>query len=496
MTLPTEFTSQILQLLPQEEAEKLLHAIENTEPSVAVRLNAAKCNPTDSAPVTCERVPWCSRGFYLSERQPFTFDPLLHAGAYYVQDASSMILQHIVEQLVTEPVRYLDLCAAPGGKTTAAIDALPHGSLMVTNEIMPDRARVLLENVVKWGNPHCVVTSDSSDRIGTLTHFFDVVAADVPCSGEGMFRKDAEAVAQWSPRLVEQCAGRQREIIDNIWQALRPGGIFIYSTCTYNRTEDEAMVEYIMAEYEAESIDLHFPEEWLVLPGIDTEAHCYRFMPHRTRGEGLFVAVLRKPGDEPHAQVAASGKKGLKDLGGKGNFGGKQGKKQPNANFSAKAGKNASFCVPAEAHSWLDGDFVLTSDATGTVSAIPAEFSGEIAALRSAVRVLHAGVEVATLKGRDAVPSQSLALSTVLNRKAFAMAELDYATAIAYLRGESITLPDASLPRGIVAVSYRGMVLGFVKNLGNRANNLYPREWRIKSTHIPSAAPKILPTAE
>ena len=492
MTLSTEFTSQILQLLPQVEAEKLFHAIENTEPSVAIRLNAAKCNPADAAQVPGERVPWCRRGFYLSERQPFTFDPLLHAGAYYVQDASSMILQHIVEQLVTEPVRYLDLCAAPGGKTTAAIDALPHGSLMVTNEIMPDRARVLLENVVKWGNPDCVVTSDSSDRFGSLSHFFDVIAADVPCSGEGMFRKDAEAMAQWSPRLVEQCAERQREIIDNIWQALRPGGLFIYSTCTYNRAEDEAMVEYIMAEYSAESIDLHFPEEWLVHPGIGTKAHCYRFMPHRTRGEGLFVAVLRKPGNEPHAQVAASGKKGIKDMGGKG----KQGKKLPKANFSAKAGKNASINVPAEAHSWLDGDFVLTSDAIGTVSAIPAEFSGEIAALRSAVRVLHAGVEVATLKGRDAVPSQSLALSTVLNRKAFAMAELDYATAIAYLRGESITLPDASLPRGIVAVSYRGMVLGFVKNLGNRANNLYPREWRIKSTHIPSAAPKILPTAK
>ena len=200
MTLSTEFTSQILQLLPQVEAEKLFHAIENTEPSVAIRLNAAKCNPADAAQVPCERVPWCRRGFYLSERQPFTFDPLLHAGAYYVQDASSMILQHIVEQLVTEPVRYLDLCAAPGGKTTAAIDALPHGSLMVTNEIMPDRARVLLENVVKWGNPDCVVTSDSSDRFGSLSHFFDVIAADVPCSGEGMFRKDAEAMAQWSPR--------------------------------------------------------------------------------------------------------------------------------------------------------------------------------------------------------------------------------------------------------------------------------------------------------
>ncbi|MGN1245092.1 MAG: rRNA cytosine-C5-methyltransferase, partial [Muribaculaceae bacterium] len=424
-----------------------------------------------------ERVPWCSHGFYLDERQPFTFDPLLHAGAYYVQDASSMIIEHIVGQLVTSPVRYLDLCAAPGGKTTAAINALPEGSLMVTNEIMPDRARVLLENVVKWGNPNCVVTSDSSDRLGTLTHFFDVVAADVPCSGEGMFRKDAEAVAQWTPRLVEQCAERQREIIGNIWHALRPGGIFIYSTCTYNRTEDEAMVEHIMAEYGAESIDMHFPEEWRVHPAIGTDAHCYRFMPHRTRGEGLFVAVLRKPGDEPHAEATASGKKG--------NQGGKK-------KLKGNQGKASVAAIPAEAQKWLCGDFILTADAEGSITATPQAFAGEIAMLRSAVRVLHAGVEVATIKGHDAVPAQSLALSTALNGEAFARVELDYPTAIAYLRGESITLTHNAIPRGIVAVSYRGMVLGFVKNLGNRANNLYPREWRIKSTHAPATPPQIL----
>lgn len=458
MTVYPDFSSQISALLPAKEAEALLHAIQSTPPSVAIRLNTAKCR---SLP-TAAQVPWCSRGFYLDERVPFTFDPMLHAGAYYVQDASSMILQLIVERLVSSPVRYLDLCAAPGGKTTAALDALPEGSLMVTNEIMPDRARILLENVAKWGNPQCVVTSDSSDRFAALSGFFDVIAADVPCSGEGMFRKDAEAVAQWSPRLVEQCAVRQREIVDNAWQALRPGGIFIYSTCTYNRAEDEEMVEYLVAKHGAESIGLRFPDEWRILPGIATTAHCYRFMPHRTRGEGLFVAVVRKPGNAPHAVVAP-----------------KRAKSSPRTAI-----------VPKEVNGWLNGNFAFAADEKGIISALPMAHTDEVALLRSKVRVLSAGVQVAATKGRDVVPAHHLALSTALNRSAFPCCEVDYTTAIAYLRGESIILADA--PRGYVAVTYRGLPLGFAKNLGNRANNLYPREWRIKSTHIPELPPQVI----
>lgn len=467
MTLSPDFKSQISAILPHDEAEALFHAIESTEPSVAVRHNAAKAPlagiySDKSDTTTIEPVPWCSRGFYLDERQPFTFDPLLHAGAYYVQDASSMILQHIVGCLVDAPVRYLDLCAAPGGKTTAAIDALPEGSLMITNEIMPDRARILLENVVKWGNPGCVVTSDSSGSFAALTGFFDVIAADVPCSGEGMFRKDAEAVSQWTPRLVEQCAVRQREIVGNAWQALRPGGIFIYSTCTYNRTEDEEMVEYMVAEYGAESISLNFPHEWHILPGIATKAHCYRFMPHHTRGEGLFVAVLRKPGNAPHANAAPK---------------------------RAKSSSRTAV-VPKEVKDWLVGDFTFSADDKGFIGALPSAHINEIALICSKVRVLSAGVPVATLKGRDVVPAHPLALSVALNRGSFPCCEADYATAIAYLRGESITLTDA--PKGYVAITYRGLPLGFVKNLGNRANNLYPREWRIKSTHIPAIPPQII----
>ena len=228
------------------------------------------------------------------------------------------------------------------------------------------------------------------------------------------------------------------------------------------------MVEHLISEYDAESIDLCFPDEWLVRNGIGTDAHCYRFMPHRTRGEGLFVAALRKPGNAPHAAIQPS----------------KPGKK------GKSAGKEPQ--LPKAVGTWVNGDYAVSTAESGSVIALPASHSSEIAMLRSKVRVLHAGVEIATIKGHDAVPAQSLALSTALNADAFPVAELDYATAIAYLRGESITLTDSSVPRGFAIVAYRGLPLGFVKNLGNRANNLYPKEWRIKSTHIPDTPPQII----
>ena len=204
MKLSEGFIEQLRGLLP-DEWEALVEAITSTEPSVAVRVNEAR---GVSAPDGFRRVPWCGQGFYLDGRPAFTFDTDWHAGCYYVQDASSMFITHVIKHLVHGPVRYLDLCAAPGGKTTAAIQALPQDSLVVANEIMPPRARVLADNVIRWGNPRCVVTSNAPAHMGRLTHFFDVIAADVPCSGEGMMRKDDEAVAQWSPTLVDQCAQR------------------------------------------------------------------------------------------------------------------------------------------------------------------------------------------------------------------------------------------------------------------------------------------------
>lgn len=290
--LPILFRQQMLALLP-DEADALLQAL-RTEPSVAVRVNRRKATP----PPTDDHVAWCRSGIYLDARRQFTFDPLLHSGCYYVQDASSMFISHVLSQVAgNSPVAYLDLCAAPGGKTTAAIDALPDGSLVVANEIDSRRVQILRENVVKWGYPHCVVTNSDASRLGKLHEAFDIVAADMPCSGEGMMRKDDEAVAQWTPALVEQCAARQREIASDIWQALKPGGIFIYSTCTFNRAENEDMIDFLVRSLGAEPVDIVSDPSWGIHKGVDTPYPCFRFMPHLTRGEGLFMAVVRKNGE-------------------------------------------------------------------------------------------------------------------------------------------------------------------------------------------------------
>ena len=441
-------------LLP-DEWEALTTAITSSEPSVAVRVNEARgVNVPDGA----RRVPWCGQGFYLDDRPAFTFDTDWHAGRYYVQDASSMFIAHVIRHLVQEPVRYLDLCAAPGGKTTAAVQALPPHSMVVANEIVPPRARVLADNVIRWGHPRCAVTSNAPAQVGKLTNFFDVIAADVPCSGEGMMRKDDEAVAQWSPQLVEQCAQRQREILTDVWSALRPGGLLIYSTCTYNRQENEDMADFIVNELGATSLDVPVEPSWNIHPAIGNECHCYRFMPHRVDGEGLFMAAFRKDGDAPRQDLRI---------------------KEKNTKKADEIGKN-----------WLSPPDEYVIEQQGDLSiAVPQDIRREVTALHATLNVLHAGVELATVMGRKTVPHPSLAMSTARGDKAFPVCEVDYPTALRYLRGESISVDG---PRGYVLVAHEGAVLGFVNNLGNRANNLYPKSQRILSTHLPDEKPKVI----
>lgn len=454
MNLPEAFLEQLRGLLP-DEWERLAGAITSSKPSVAVRVNAARgVGVTDGA----RRVPWCGQGFYTEGRPSFTFDPDWHAGRYYVQDASSMFISHVIRHFVHGPVRYLDLCAAPGGKTTAAIQALPPQSLVVANEIVPPRARVLADNVIRWGAPRCVVTSNAPAQIGKFTHFFDVIAADVPCSGEGMMRKDAEAVSQWSPDLVTQCAQRQREILTDVWQALRPGGLLIYSTCTYNRQENEEIADYVLQELGATSLEVPVEASWNIHPAIGSDAHGYRFMPHRVDGEGLFMAVFRKDGNAPRQDFRIKEKKIKK--------------------------------VDEMGKKWLSAPEAFILDQQGDLSiAVPQDIRREVAAMRDSLNVLHAGVELATVMGRKLVPHHALAMSLARAEDAFPTCEVDYPTALRYLRGESITI-DA--PRGYVLIACDGAILGFANNLGNRANNLYPKPLRILSTHTPDAHPTVI----
>ena len=321
-----------------------------------------------------------------------------------------MFISHVIEHLIHEPVRYLDLCAAPGGKTTAALQALPAGSLVVANEIVPPRARVLADNIIRWGNPHCVVTSNAPAHFGKLTHFFDVIATDVPCSGEGMMRKDDEAVAQWSPQLVDQCAERQRGILSDAWNALRPGGLLIYSTCTYNRQENEEIADFIVNELGATSLEVPIEPSWNIHPAIGSDAHCYRFMPHRVDGEGLFMTVFRKDGDAPRQDIRLKGK---------------------NTKKCDEIGKN-----------WLANPDHFAIEQQGDLFiASPVEWRNEISAFRSSLNVLHAGLELATVMGRKTMPHHALAMSS-----ARAMSSLPMRVQCSALPTTWVTAPTTSTP--------------------------------------------------
>ena len=456
MALPIDFISRTKALLG--ENYPLFEAALQTPPPVSLRINQAKGT---SIPQVGTPVAWCSSGYYLPERLTFTFDPLFHAGAYYVQEASSMFLEQAIRSQVNQPVRCLDLCAAPGGKSTLLASCLPQGSLLVSNEVIRSRSYVLAENIAKWGNPNCVVLNNDPETIGqTLPYFFDVIVADVPCSGEGMFRKDTDSTGEWSVEHVELCAARSRRIIHDVWEALKPGGLLIYSTCTYNLEEDEENIHYFVDELGAEPVTIPIDEAWQITGALRHDNPVYRFLPHRTRGEGFFLAALRKKG-EPASESHSKAKR------------------------KKEKGKPAP-AIPAQAKMLLnEPDSYHFAWQNSTLVALPVAHKEVFQQLTdNALKPLLMGIRIGEQKGKDLIPSEELALSTALRKEAFPTVELTWEEAISYLRKEAVCLP-AETPRGNVLVCYAGYPLGFVKHLGNRSNNLYPAEWRIRSGYQP-----------
>ena len=421
MQLPEDFIRETRLLMGSERFSRYMEAFDKEAP-VSIRLNPQTLGDgsflfdNNSAPTSQTKknrpqvfdnnVAWCPEGCYLEGRPQFTFDPLFHAGCYYVQEAASMFITHVLRQLVKEPVDMLDLCAAPGGKSTAALSVLPEGSTLVSNEPIPTRAQILLENITKWRAKNCIVTNNYPRDFRKAKTKFDVILCDVPCSGEGMFRKDPATIGEWSLQNVGKCWRLQREIVADAWECLNPGGILIYSTCTFNTKENEENVRWIMEEYDAEPIPIPTEPSWDItgslLEGFD--APVYRFIPGITRSEGLFIATLKK-----------------------------RGKWKENTLANEKLDKNK---------------FIKILDL------------GNLFPLSTFL-----------------FPQQTINLS--------------YPEALKYLRGEALVLPSDT-PRGIVTVGYKGFPLGPVKNIGNRANNLYPKPWRIKTTHLPTEEIKII----
>lgn len=454
MKLPNDFEHYLRQHWSAADVEALAEGL-SAEPQTSIRLNTRRLSADTALRYADGHVPWCPEGIYLSQRPAFTADPLLHAGAYYVQEASSMFLAHVIRHLMrhsssendsSSVTRHfqsaLDLCAAPGGKSTLLRSLLPDDCLLVANEPQHSRAQVLAENIAKWGHPGVVVTQAFAADIARIVaaprrrwQRFDLILTDVPCSGEGMMRKEAEAARQWSPRLVSECAALQRSIVADIWPALKDGGTLIYSTCTFNPEEDEQNVEWIARELGADVIEIPTDPAWgirgdmrvrpdgLAATGTDGPLPCCHFLPGQVRGEGFFVAVLRKKGedDEP---AAAPAKERRKDR------------------------------------------------APQTPQSMLAE------ALRQQLRTLPTTLLDAVPDDRPAAGRRAADDTAPLPR-----VNVTIDDAIRYLQREAFALPPET-PRGIVQVCYRDQRLGLMKNLGTRANNLYPKEWRIRSSFV------------
>ncbi len=442
MNLPEAFLRQ-MQAQLGNSFEAFLSVLD-TPPPTSIRQNPLK--NTDNQENT-DKVKWCSDGVYLPERPIFTLDPAFHAGAYYVQEASSMFVSEAVRQTMdlAKPIKALDLCAAPGGKSTLLASVLPEESFVLCNEVIKNRYNILRENLMKWGYPNTHATSHDSRDFTLLEGFFDLVLVDAPCSGEGLFRKDKKAIAEWSPDHVQFCAARQKRILADALQTLRSGGTLIYCTCTYNDTENEQNAAWLAESFDLERIALKIPDNW----GIISKEFGYQFYPHRVRGEGFYIACFKK----------------LKGI-------------------DFKSDKHLAFAKwkPFPANSavtkWLQGPerFDFFQNEKGNIFAVLKAQFQDCQHIAKKLYRLNLGLEVGAVKGKDFVPSHALALSTCLATGVPAI-ELDKEQALRFLKKENLDL--GNIPDGWALVRHAGQNLGWIKGIGNRINNYLPRDWRI-----------------
>jgi 16S rRNA C967 or C1407 C5-methylase (RsmB/RsmF family)/NOL1/NOP2/fmu family ribosome biogenesis protein len=416
----------------------------------SVRLNPSKL--TEWKEPGLEKVPWSSWGYYLRERPSFTFDPLFHAGAYYVQEASSMYLEQALRQTadLSQPLRVLDLCAAPGGKSTLIRSILKEDSLLVSNEVIRSRAGVLQENMTKWGAAGVVITNNDPRDLGRLENYFDVIVVDAPCSGSGLFRREPEAIAEWSPDNVQLCHQRQQRILADIWPALRKDGILIYSTCSYSKEEDENILDWMMEDLGASSCRLQPQADWHIIETSgDKGGYGYRFYPDKLKGEGFFIAAVRK--DDGDTFIFPRSKK-------------------PGPEKLSR--KEAEQLQP-----WIkETSPLLFFRHEEMIRALPAALTDDLTYLQSSCYLKKAGVLLGQPSMKDLIPDHELALSVLASEQLPAI-ELSREEAINYLRKDEIHIGEGS--KGWSLVRYQGLNLGWVKVLPNRVNNYYPKEWRI-----------------
>jgi len=423
----------------------LLESFEQEQP-VSIRIN-----PEKKIIYGDENVPWCSTGFYLDKRPVFTLDPLFHAGCYYVQDASSMFLEQVFIQtkLSEKKLLILDACAAPGGKSTHLASLMQKGSLLISNEVIGSRIPMLNENIIKWGNPDVIITNNDPSAFTSLENLFDVILVDAPCSGEGLFRKDPSALEEWSEVNCEINAARQKRILSSLLPALKPGGILIYSTCTFNNAENEQNVKWLIESCHLESVPLEIKDEWKIKTIKDSGSAGYAFHPHRTKGEGLFISVLQKK-----SETFSSLK------------------------MKSKSGKYISLQKNSgDLYSWINSTEYSLLQKDEMVFAAREEWLPLIQFLSENLRITHTGCNISEMKGK-AIPTHELAMSTLVNKEAFASVDLSKEKALKFLRKEDFKIDMKE--KGYTLITFEGHPLGWINFLGNRFNNYYPVNWRIR----------------
>lgn len=477
MNLPQLFLDRIAAQLGSE-SETFLSALQRPA-NVSLRLNSIKIQAGENEQdLQFETVPWATDAYYLAERPLFTCDPLLHAGCYYVQEPSSMLLEQAIAWIKARknPETVLDLCAAPGGKTTHLMSLLPEDSLIVSNEVIRSRAWILAENVTKWSGANTIVTNNDPADFGSLGEFFDVMVVDAPCSGEGLFRKDEESVNQWSPENLQLCEQRQQRILSNALPSLNVGGYLVYCTCTFNPAENEEIVRWLIQEEGYQLVDLQLNQSWGFAELDIDSGKAYQAYPHQVRGEGFFLAVLQKQRPSktvPNTTTKPRKRKPKKSKRGRCNPCEDEPTPQVRKGYELTTRRTAE---PFQ--NWLNEQHSLRFINRGEqVSAFPKKWVEELIRIQDQLKVITLGVAVCDLKKHGAIPAHGLALSSIFNRESFPSVEVDWQTALRYLRREPI---ETSLPDGIGIVSYQDHPLGWVKQIGPRSNNWYPQEWRIR----------------
>jgi 16S rRNA C967 or C1407 C5-methylase (RsmB/RsmF family)/NOL1/NOP2/fmu family ribosome biogenesis protein len=447
ITLPENFKNEIRILLGAESESFFLSL--NQEPITSIRKNPFKISNIFENE---QKVEWCDEGRYLPKRPSFIADPLFHAGAYYVQESSSMFLHQVLKSVLTKlnkPVKVLDLCAAPGGKSTLINSLLNENDLLVSNEIIRSRVDMLDENLMRWGQSNVFISNNDPKDFSALSTFFDIVLIDAPCSGEGMFRKDKKAIDEWSESNVQLCVGRQQRIIEDVLPSLKPGGFLIYSTCTFNDKENEENVKWMIDEFGLLSIKIETNENHLINKSTNQQLNAYRFLPHKVKGEGLFMAVLQKP----HEMNITP--------------------KYREQKLTFVHRKNLD-----EIECWLQNpkefEFIEWNK---NIHAISKNQVKDLAVLAKYLHLKNAGILMGEMMNGKLLPSHYLALSNALSETVKSI-HITKDEAIKYLRKDTLILND-KYEQGIYLLKYEGLGIGWVKVLQNRINNYLPTHLRI-----------------